>query len=150
MYNWYTPAVDDRSLEDGILLCQRENFCWDVGLKKRFRCASVILIIFLIIFVFAIGLWKHESVAELLWKFAFIVPMLEWLLNTVKQLNKDIEALKELDEDINDNTIKTMDDLQDIQKVISEHRKECYAIPDCVYNLFKDNDEDKAHREVSL
>lgn len=150
LYDWYTPVVDDRSLEDGILLCQRENFGWDIGLRKRFRFISVVLIIVLTILVFGMGLLKNESVAELLCRLAFVAPMAGWLFNTVKQLNKDIEALKELDEDINDNTKKTMDDLQDIQKVIFEHRKECYAIPDCVYELFKDNDEDKAHREASM
>lgn len=46
LYNWYTPAVDNRDLSTGILLCQRENFWWDVGLRKRYRLASVIMIVF--------------------------------------------------------------------------------------------------------
>lgn len=58
--------------------------------------------------------------------------------------------MKELDYTINDNKTKTMDDLQGIQRMIYEHRKGCYAIPDCVYKLFKDNDEDKDHREASM
>ena len=44
----------------------------------------------------------------------------------------------------------TMDDLQNIQRMIFEHRKGCYAIPDFIYKLFKDNDEDKAHREACM
>lgn len=96
------------------------------------------------------GLWKNESVAMLLWRFAFIVPMLEWLFDTVKMLYKDMERLKELDEIINNDVPKTMDELQDIQRMIFEHRKECYAIPNFIYQMFKDNDEDAARRVVSI
>lgn len=73
------------------------------------------MIVVLSIAVFMMGLFKNESVAQLLWRFAFIVPMVEWLLNTVKQINKNIAFLKELDYIINDDKSKTMDDLQDIQ-----------------------------------
>lgn len=150
LYNWYTPAVDNRDLSTSILLCQRENFWWDVGLRKRYRLTSVIMIVFLCSLVIVMGLWKNESIAMLLWRFAFIVPMLEWLFDTVKTLNKDMERLKELDEIINNDVPKTMDELQDIQKMIFEHRKECYAIPNIIYQMFKDNDEDAARRVVSI
>lgn len=46
--------------------------------------------------------------------------------------------------------MKTMEDLQDIQKVIFQHRKGCYAIPEIIYNIFKDNDEDRAYREARM
>lgn len=150
LYNWYTLAIEDKDLLSGILLCQRENFWWDVGLRKRFRGISIFAIAFLCMAVLVMGLLKNEDVAQLLWRFAFIVPMVEWLLNTVKQLNKNIVDLKEIDIVINDDSSKTMDDLQDIQRMIYEHRKECYAIPDCIYKLFKNNDEDNAYRAASM
>lgn len=98
--------------------------------------------------ILAIGLCKNERIIELLLRLTFFMPMLKWLLNTVKKLNKDISTLQELDGDINSNEIKTMKDLQDIQKVIFQHRKGCYTVPECIYNIFKDNDEDKAYREA--
>lgn len=150
LYNWYTPTVGNRDLLTSILLCQRENLSWDVGLRKRYRLSSIIMIVFLCSFVIVMGLWQNESIAMLLWRFAFIVPMLEWLFDTVKTLNKDMERLKELDEIINNDVSKTMDELQDIQKMIFEHRKECYAIPNVIYQIFKDNDEDAARRVVSI
>lgn len=150
LYNWYTPTVDNRDLLTSILLCQRENLSWDVGLRKRYRLSSIIMIVFLCSLVIVMGLWQNESIAMLLWRFAFIVPMLEWLFDTVKTLNKDMERLKELDEIINNDVSKTMDELRDIQKMIFEHRKECYAIPNVIYQIFKDNDEDAARRVVSI
>lgn len=118
LYNWYTPTVDNRDLLTSILLCQRENLSWDVGLRKRYRLSSIIMIVFLCSFVIVMGLWQNESIAMLLWRFAFIVPMLEWLFDTVKTLNKDMERLKELDEIINNDVSKTMDELQDIQMML--------------------------------
>lgn len=148
--NWYTPEVDNRDLAKGILLCQRENYRWDVGLRKRYRLVCIIMIIVLCSFVVTMGLWKNESFVMLLWRFAFIVPMIKWLLGTIKALNKDVERLKEMDAILNLDEPKTLDELQNIQKLIFEHRKVCYAIPDFFYKMFKDNDEDTAHRVVSM
>lgn len=101
--------------------------------------------------ILAMGLWKNEEITELLCRLAFVIPMIKWLLlDTVKKLNKDISILQELDGDINNNEMKTMEDLQDIQKVIFQHRKGCYAIPEIIYNIFKDNDEDRAYREARM
>ena len=148
--DWYTPVVDKKNTIDGILACQRENLGWDVGLRKRFKFASIILFIILVAVILAMGLWKNERIIDLLWRVVFIAPMLKWLLDTIKKLNKDISTLQELDSDINNNETKTMEDLQDIQKVIFQHRKGCYAIPECIYNIFKDNDEDRAYREARM
>lgn len=148
--DWYTPGVDKKNIIDGILACQRENLGWDVGLRKRFKFVIITLIIILFAVILAMGLWKNERIIELLCRVVFIAPMLKWLLDTIKKLNKDVSTLQELDNDINNNETKTMQDLQDIQKVIFQHRKGCYAIPECIYNIFKDNDEDRAYREARM
>ena len=75
LYNWYSPAIDNKDLLYGILLCQRENYWWDVGLRKRFKAISIMMIAGLGIAVFAMGLFKNESVAQLLWRLAFLVPI---------------------------------------------------------------------------
>ena len=43
-----------------------------------------------------------------------------------------------------------MDDLQDIQKALYEHRKGCYTIPNLIYNIFKKNDEDIVRRIAQM
>lgn len=148
--NWYTPSVDEKNTIDGILACQRENFWWDVGLRKRFKLFSKVLIIILCVIILVMGLLRNEKITELLCNVAFVAPMLTWLLDTIKKLNNDISILQELDADINNNGIKTMENLQDIQKEIFRHRKGCYTIPEYIYNIFKDNDEDKAYREARM
>lgn len=146
LYDWYTPVVDEKSINDGILACQRENQWWDVGIRERYKLACYIAIIIMTVIVFGMGIIRNEEAVKLLCRFAFIVPMVQWLIDTVKQLNEDIDNLKGMDEMINDESSKSMDDLQDIQAKIYEHRKGCFAIPDFFYNVFKENDEDNAHR----
>lgn len=51
-YDWYTPSVDEKELNEGILSCQRENVWWDVGLRKKIRMGSIIAIVTLCIAVF--------------------------------------------------------------------------------------------------
>ena len=77
--DWYTPVVDKKNTIDGILACQRENLGWDVGLRKRFKFASIALFIILVAAILAMGLWKNERIIELLWRVVFIAPMLKWL-----------------------------------------------------------------------
>lgn len=146
LYDWYAPVVNGKPINEGILACQRENQWWDVGIRMRYRSACCIVIIVMTVIVFGMGLVRNEEAVKLLWRFAFIVPMLQWLIDAIKQLNEDIDSLNETDEMINEGTLKSMDDLQDIQAKIYEHRKGCFAIPNFFYDFFKDNDEDNAHR----
>lgn len=148
--NWYTVEADRKPLNEGILVCQRENFTWDVGLRKRFRRLSIGVVVLLSGAVLIMGVILNESVIELLCRIAFLAPMLQWLFETVKMLNDDLENLNELDVAINSKEEKSMEDLQDIQKLIYEHRKGCLTIPNFFYGYFKDNDEDRAHRMANM
>ena len=148
--NWYTVEADRKPLNEGILVCQRENFTWDAGLRKRFRRLSIGVVVLLSGAVLIMGVILNESVIELLCRIAFCAPMLQWLFETVKMLNDDLENLNELDVAINSKEEKSMEDLQDIQKLIYEHRKGCLTIPNFFYGYFKDNDEDRAHRMANM
>ena len=104
----------------------------------------------LIILVFAIGILNEESVTTLLWRLAFVVPMVQWSLEMVISLNEDMQQLEKLAEKINSSGDKGMEELQEIQRDLYEHRKGCYTIPDIVYNWFKKNDEKQAQRVANL
>jgi len=150
LINWYTPIVATVELEKGIAMCQKENWNWDVTLRKRFKLLSFIVIGFLTSMIFAIGIIRNESVPTLLCRIAFITPMLQWLFETVKQLNADIKNLIELDDLSNPENSLDMDCLQEIQNKIFIHRKSCLPIPNMLYEMFKNNDEDVAHRTALM
>ena len=94
--NWYTTVAETVDLKKGILMCQKENYNWDVNLRKRFRMLSFIVIIALIVLIFLLGIVKNETVVMLLYRIAFIVPMLQWLFKTVKVLNSTLQLLRHL------------------------------------------------------
>ena len=68
----------------------------------------------------------------------------------INGLNDDFERLKELDMEFSLTRNKSMSELQMIQKYITEHRKSAVKIPNAVYKLFKDNDEDREHRIATM
>ena len=118
---------------------REKDFIWRIGVVVLLSGAVLIM-----------GVILNESVIELLCRIAFWAPMLQWLFETVKMLNDDLENLNELDAAINSKEEKSMEDLQDIQKLIYEHRKGCLTIPNFFYGYFKDNDEDRAHRMANM
>ena len=150
LLNWYTDAAGKTEIENGIWICQKENYCWDVSLRKRFKYWSCVLVGFLVFVIFLLGIVKDESVVTLLWRFAFVVPMMQWLIETIKQLNSDIENLRELDGLINTFGNKTMEELQYIQSKLYAHRKSCYVIPNVFYRIYKNSDEEAAHHTAML
>lgn len=150
LLNWYTSPMDEKEINEAILACQRENVFWDIGLRKRFMKGSIIVIVLFCVAVFIMGITKNESIIRLLWRLAFIAPMVKWLLSTIRQISLDIDDLNELDNRINGSEMKTMEELQDIQKQIFDHRTKCYVIPDFFYKLYKDEDEDRMYRVASM
>lgn len=141
LYDWYSVIADKLPLEKGILFCQKENICWDAGLRKRYRNVSIILTVAMSCFVIAIGIIKNESVQLLIYRMAFVAPILYWLYETAKNLNYDIRRLNKLYGELSGYDAKSMDDLQDIQKDIMEHRGTCRFVPNWFYEKFKSKDE---------
>lgn len=67
-----------------ILICQKENYNWDVNLRKRFRLSSSTVIEILTIIIFRVGVVRNELVVMLLCRFEFIISMLVWLFETTE------------------------------------------------------------------
>lgn len=150
LLNWYTKPATQKPIHEGIISCQRENYLWDYELRRRTRNFGIGIVAILIILVFAIGILNEESVTTLLWRLAFVVPMVQWSLEMVKSLNEDMQRLEKLAEKINSSEDKDMEELQEIQRDLYEHRKDCYTIPDIIYNWFKKIDEKQARRVANL
>ena len=60
--------------------------------------------------------------------------MLNWLFSLLYDLKEDNDRLKELDEEINSSVAKQMDELQVIEKDLTEHRKSAVKIPDLTFH----------------
>lgn len=142
LLNWYTPEVENMTLEKGIFTCQKENYLWDVGLRKRYRLFAILAISAIVVTIFLIGFIKNEPIQEWFMRFILVLPMVKWLVNLISGLNSDLERLKELDYEFCRIDIRSMEDLQSIEKRITDHRKKTVKIPNYIYKIFKNNDED--------
>ena len=150
LHNWYTTTVDAMPLEKGIITCQRENYHWDVGLRKRYRLISIFVLVISVLIVLILGIINNETIPELWLRIIFIIPMVRWLATTVNSLNEDITRLNQMEISICSAEKKSMEELQEIQKSITDHRMSCTKIPSIIYRIFKDNDEDQEHKRVDF
>jgi len=141
LLNWYTNIDVNLPLNEGILMCQKQNYIWDINLRKRFRNFCYILGAILslpIIFIYGdTGL-------------IIILPIIKYLYTLKETLSENINNIKEIDNLIYSTTPKNMDTLQNIQSKIFSYRKSAFCIPNKFYMLFKNNDEDTAHRMAQL
>lgn len=146
LVNWYTVA-DNIGVNESILVCQRQNITWDIGLRKRYKTASIGIISVMIVIIFVISFICQENV---FWGMFFVLPLFQRERDIVEMLEKDIERLNKLDDMVNSLEEKKMIDLQMIQREIYLHRKSCYAIPDFFYKWFKKKDNERAQRQAQL
>ena len=150
LYNWYRTEVDTFPLNKAILICQKENFSWDAGLRKRYRIVALVFVSGIIIVSVGICLLKGDSVQNLLLRFVIILPALRWFVNVISGLNDDLKRMESLENALYSTEDKQMIDLQFIQKEIFENRKSAIKIPNWFYNFFRDNDEDRERRSAEL
>ena len=150
LYNWYRTEVDSFPLNKAILVCQKENFSWDAGLRKRYRIFALVFVAGIIIVSVGISLLKGDSAQNLLLRFVIILPALRWFVNVISGLNDDLKRMESLENVLYSAEDKQMIDLQFIQKEIFENRKSVIKIPDWFYNIFRDNDEDRERRSAEL
>ncbi len=148
--NWYTSAVDSLPQLKAIEACQRENISWDVKLRARYRRTAWIALILVVFAPLIIGLIKEQSISYLLMKILIILPILNWIKDLIAGLSEDIKRIESIKRALLSTEEKQMEQLQIIQKDIYQNRKAAVKIPNWFYEIFKDNDEDKARRTVEL
>lgn len=142
LLNWYTNIDAKIPLNEGILMCQKQNCVWDINLRNRFiKFCLIIGIIFIII----ITLFINKDISLII-----LIPIIKYLYTLRKQLKKNIKDIIEINTLIHSTSPKTMDILQEIQSKIYSYRKSAFCIPNKFYKLFKDDDENTAHRMTQL
>jgi len=150
LYNWYTTAVESLPKNKAIAACQKENFNWDAGLRKRFRLFNIVLLSMVITVPIIVSLFMQLTVEELLFKFIMMLPALKWSISNITGLNEDLNRMEPIERAVYSREEKSMDQLLLVQKDIFLNRKAALKIPDWFYKHFKDNDEDREKRALEL
>jgi hypothetical protein len=145
--NWYSGVIDDMPLEQSIHACQAQNCRWDIGLRKICRIIAIIVCFITAVIVGGAVTVKNDTIRQ---SYIYVGTMLlelyvlfQWLAVLISDFNEDMERLKEIDSYFMDNSPKTMEDLQVIQKMITENRKVAVKVPNMIYKLLRNNYEDK-------
>lgn len=148
--NWYRPEVDALPLEDGIAACQKENFSWDAGLRRRYKVFLIVLLFVIIVIHVVLGIIKAEQLQEFLLRLVTISSALKWIITTLDGINEDLNRMEEIEWSVYSNEMKTLGDLVVTQRNIFENRKVATKIPDWFYRIFKNNDEDRERRTLEI
>lgn len=148
--NWYNKEADNMPLNDGIFACQRENCYWDVALRKRTKIICIFFAVLPLVIFSIINLIRQEELTIFFGNLFILVPVLIWIIATIKKLNQDISRLENLDSIISDMSPNTMDKLIDIQGILYEHRKEAFVIPDVIYWICRHIDEYEQGRLMKM
>ena len=148
--NWYRIETDAMTLEAGIAACQKENYSWDIGLRKRYMCLLISFFVLIIAVQLGIGLLKEEMLQEFLFRILIISSVLKWIIKTIAGINRDFKRMESIKHSVYSTEEKTMEDLMFTQKYIFENRKFLTKIPDWFYKIFKDNDENREQRALGI
>lgn len=150
LLDWYTTEVDVLPLYDGIAACQKENFSWDAGLRKRYRTFSGVILVIIIFIPIVICLIKESLVFDLVLLWTMTLPAMKWCVDNIRALTDDINRMRTLESSIYSVGKKNIKNLQRTQKEIFENRRLAYKVPNWFYILFKNNDEDRERRAFEI
>lgn len=158
LHDWYDKGIGDVKEEDvAILLCQRENISYDLGLRGTYVriCASIaaILCIIVVILSFVEG-W--DMMKFLILGVMPAIPIAQWFISIFQDNSCDKEHLESLENLVRSETDNVIDggivakkSLQKIQNLLFLHRKSGYLIPSCFYRFKRTESEKRAAYSVS-
>lgn len=148
--NWYRKEVDALPLEEGIAACQKENFSWDAGLRKRYRSFLYRLLAVIFGVQICIGIRDSETIEAFLFRLLSFSSTLKWILKNLFGIYADLNRMEAIEQSVYSTEKKTMEELQFTQKEILENRKAVTKIPDWFYKIFRNNDEDRERRALEI
>ena len=148
--DWY-PDYRNRSPEEQILYSQRENLSWDYKLRSFYK-NTVIAILLLILFgLIFYGIKSDATVGKMCALTSCFLVIVESAWDCILRNKKDLMRLKKIFQKFKETEIEVCANkrgiqkkLSDLQNMIFAHRKECFLIPDFVYNLRK-----KRYQEIA-
>ena len=141
LLNWYPNKYDSLPLNRAILFCQRTNISWDSNIRSIYKISSSLVSVILVFIILIISVINNDALLIFLSKLIFILPIMQWLLNTVNSLNKDIRRIGKFKEVLFMKPRDNKNNLLTIQSYIFEHRKNCTLIPEWFYYLTKKKQE---------
>lgn len=137
--NWYSDYSgfdEDRQ----VLFCQKENINWDKSLRLKLFWIVIAFFVLSIAVIIILGVVSDDlHLAFCL--FSWLLPYLSFGYKAISTLHKDIKRLETLGGELIDivsiDVGLITDKISQVQRLIWEHRKHCFLIPDFFYKINK-------------
>lgn len=151
--NWYSPSVKDVGLGFARFLCQRTNSWWDNSLRKRYLSLLYTVLGIVLVSLLVLATTLELSIGKFF--LGILMPMVPLIEIIIKQLKEHFDAekhIKELQTKLDGfiDRIIAGEDIPDadtitrcVQDEIFRHRYKCPMVPDIVYWLYRDKQEDQ-------
>lgn len=153
--DWYTLKAATFKYPEAIAFCQQQNLHWDSSLRKDIITASTVILVFIIIMMFFLGIFNDFTFRNFLTNVASLV--LPIILFFYKIITEHCETIKEMDRlrEINENLIDSIilnrlsssdfiSECRQLQTAIYNHRKSARPIPNWLHKRRKNYQEEES------
>lgn len=138
--DWYSDYSNLPATQE-VFRCQQENIRWDFKLRKEYILFQLLIPAFICLTTLFAGIVINPPLTRVICVISWVVPIADYTISNLLQLNKDIKRLSELkkkcnalDRDItNGNSDCHVSELISIQQLIRENREKAYMVPDWFY-----------------
>lgn len=141
--NWYSD-YRNRSSEEQILYSQKENLSWDCKLRYFYKITIISILILILAGLIFYGIKSDATIGKICALTSCFLVIVESAWDCILRNKKDLgrlekifEEFKETEKEVCANKKGVQKKLSDLQNMIFVHRKECFLVPDFIYNLRK-------------
>lgn len=147
---WYKDIPDDLPLDAVTLVCLRMNVEYDKSMKQNL---SLLLYIVVSLFAIIIVIANNERTIwdMVLYSIVPLLPVSKFLYDVKRRIDSDKERLVRLDVSIDllmkkaiQEGVIEKEELQNINNQIFEHRRTSPLVPDWLYDMLRDKEEETA------
>lgn len=139
--NWYKfNGLKATNKNQVIRFCQKQNLSWNSTLRKRVN--NIIQRTMVInVFIYFVMLWLTKAnVVQAMNILVNLAPLITWWITVNKNYDRDNKILDEFKRLLDNNKYSKTTSLL-IEAKSTEYRKNSSLVPNCIYELFKKEDD---------
>lgn len=148
--NWYKDIPDDLPLDAVTLVCLRMNVVYDKSMKQKLSDLMYFVVSLITIVIVAFN--NDRTIWDMaLYSIVPLLPVAKFFYDVKRRIDCDKERLIRLDVSIDTLMKKAIqegviekEELQNINNLIFEHRCASPLVPDWLYNILREKEEEAA------
>ena len=154
LLDWYDKGIGEvQDLNTAILLCQRENLCYDSHIRSSFTKFCVLIAVLVCFCIISVGaiINRGDMLSIITFGLIPITPVVRWIQSVKNEDSKDrgtrdiLESLvaKEMEIVMKGKAVHVTE-LKRIQNLMFSHRRDGYLVPEWYYKINRKKSETRA------